>query len=152
MKAYSSKNNSTKGKAIIVDIDGTISDRNHRLHYLEGKKNWKKFFEEIHLDPPIKEIIALVEKDNLDGYKVIFVSGRPENLRKKTLTWIKSNIEVEDFILLMRPNKDFRKDVIIKAEIFQHILLEYNPVKAYEDSPEIQNLWLKNNLEVIDCS
>ena len=93
----------------------------------------------------------MVEKDNLDGYKVIFVSGRQKTLEKKTLTWIKSNIEVNDFILLMRPNKDFRKDVIIKAEIFQRILLEYNPVKLMK-TLEIQNLWLKNNLEVIDCS
>ena len=43
-----------KGKkleTIVCDIDGTISDRRHRLKHLEGKKDWDAFFEEMHKDP-----------------------------------------------------------------------------------------------------
>ncbi|MDP6730468.1 MAG: tyrosine-type recombinase/integrase, partial [SAR324 cluster bacterium] len=43
-----------KQPAAIVDIDGTISDPAHRLHFVKtGKKDWKAFFEAIPNDPPI---------------------------------------------------------------------------------------------------
>ena len=42
---------------VICDIDGTIADNSHRQHYLEGKRDWKSFFEGIENDKPILKIL-----------------------------------------------------------------------------------------------
>ena len=34
----------TNLETIVCDIDGTISDRRHRLKHLEGKKDWGGVF------------------------------------------------------------------------------------------------------------
>ena len=39
---------------IIVDVDGTVADLTHRLHYVtNGNKNWKRFFRDVYMDSPI---------------------------------------------------------------------------------------------------
>ena len=48
-------------KAIIIDLDGTLSDISHRAHHVrgEGKKNWKAFFEGIPGDKVNAAVAAL---------------------------------------------------------------------------------------------
>jgi phosphoglycolate phosphatase-like HAD superfamily hydrolase len=43
-------------KTVIFDLDGTLADLTHRLHYVKnGNRNWDKFFEECDKDLPIPE-------------------------------------------------------------------------------------------------
>ena len=38
---------------VLGNMGGTLADDSHRLHWVRGgKKNWKKFFREMHKDPP----------------------------------------------------------------------------------------------------
>ena len=89
-----------KTKAIIVDIDGTLSDLTHRLHHVknpEGKKHFDNFFAEAHKDTPKQNVIDVIRKLQLDqcehcyeeedttpAYTTLFVTGRPEKLRAVT--------------------------------------------------------------------
>lgn len=42
-----------KQKAIIVDLDGTLCNAEHRKHYVEAKKkDWKSFYNGIAQDKP----------------------------------------------------------------------------------------------------
>lgn len=47
---------------ILVDIDGTIADIIHRLHFIQGpRKDWPAFFDAMDKDEPIPEMIELVK-------------------------------------------------------------------------------------------
>ena len=80
-------------ETIICDIDGTISDRRHRLKHIEGKKDWDTFFKEMHKDPPIIKVVKEIEEHAKKGKNIVFVTGRPEKYRKITEQWINKYLE-----------------------------------------------------------
>ena len=52
---------------IIVDIDGTIADCSHRLHYIKGeKKDWNSFFKAAGKDKP-KNLNSIINKEEQNG-------------------------------------------------------------------------------------
>ena len=67
---------------VICDIDGTIADNSHRQHYLEGKRDWKSFFEEIENDKPILKILKKIEYLYQDGFQIIFVTGEARRISR----------------------------------------------------------------------
>ena len=79
-------------KAIICDIDGTAAAIDHRLHHVrgEGKPNWRLFFQDMHKDEPnlwCRNILTALQKDHI----IVMCSGRPDNHRQVTETWLKDN-------------------------------------------------------------
>lgn len=49
-----------KPKAYIFDIDGTIADCSHRLHFITGEhKNWDAFYDACLDDAPINDVIKM---------------------------------------------------------------------------------------------
>ena len=141
-----------KLETIICDIDGTISDRRHRLKHLEGKKDWEAFFGEMHKDPPIKEIIKEIENFAEEGRNIVFVTGRPEEYRKITEKWLKENLNFPNFTLIMRETKNYESDLTLKKRILEDSLSNLNILKVYDDRDELIEMWRKEGLECIDCS
>ena len=68
-------NVSVSNNAIIVDMDGTIANLKHRLHFLEGKKDWKSFFQNLVNDTPYDHITGILDR-YADTHKIIIVTGR----------------------------------------------------------------------------
>ena len=97
---------------IVLDIDGTLANNDHRAHLVDRKeddktpKNWVEFLKP-HLvakDVVIKGAMKALEHFQLLKYKILFLTGRHEGLRDVTTQWIfeKLGIEVNDDTLLMR--------------------------------------------------
>jgi len=97
---------------IVFDIDGTVANNDHRAHHVdraEGDarpKDWQQFLAP-HLvakDVLIEGTRRAVEHFQLLSYKIVFLTGRNENLREVTATWIfeKLGIDVTDDNLIMR--------------------------------------------------
>ena len=65
------------GRAVVVDIDGVLSDAATRQHYLEApRRDWQAFFEACGDDPVIEEITVLL--DLLEpGMRVVLLTARP---------------------------------------------------------------------------
>jgi len=120
-------------KAIIVDIDGTVAHMgDHR-----GPYDWLK----VDLDDPDENVLNIVRTLSL-FYKVIFLSGRDGSARKKTEAWLGVYYGQEYEQLLMRPTNDFRKDNIIKKEIYhQHIKDKYYIEAVFDDRDQVVNMW-----------
>lgn len=132
---------------VICDIDGTIADNSHRQHYLEGKRDWKSFFEGIENDKPILKILKKIEYLYQDGFQIIFVTGRPEEYRELTQKWLKKYLNV-NFSLFMRKNNDRRDKVQIKKEIFEKNIKGLNIFLVFENDETLCNLWASFGLEV----
>ena len=78
-------------KVWVFDIDGTLADNEHRMHHLDGKKEWDAFFSKQHLDEPYQPVIDVLHAlaNDRPGDAVIIVTARDERFREETLEWLK---------------------------------------------------------------
>ena len=121
-----------KMSVFVFDIDGTLSNLKHRLHYIRNTpKDWVSFKKEIPNDTPHTDIIRLSQI--LSNYgPIILCSAREETGRKDTVDWlIKHKVPFEK--LYMRKENDFRDDGIVKKELLAEIRKEFGEVKLWFD-------------------
>ncbi len=91
----------------VIDIDGVLADVRHRLVHLDKRpKDWGSFFREAAKDLPLSEGIDAARR-LAEVYEVVYLSGRPEHLRKDTLAWFRRH-GVPEGELHLRPRNDFR--------------------------------------------
>jgi len=97
----------TPGPAVLVDIDGVLSDATNRQHFLEdqSRRNWRAFFDACGDDPLIDEVARLL--DLLDaGLHVVLLTGRPVRVQPQTLAWLE-RYNVRWDLLIMRNAGDY---------------------------------------------
>lgn len=140
------------GKGLIVtDIDGTLANIEHRLHFVQnGKKDWKGFFGAMDGDTPRPEVVSDLLEAMRMGYAVMAVSARPEKYRAQTEAFIERALGMK-IPLIMRPDSDSRDDTLVKKEIYEKYLKHYNLVAVYDDRPKVIRMWREQGVHVIDC-
>ena len=105
------------GPAIVVDIDGVLSDAATRQHYLEApRRDWQAFFEACGDDPVIEEIRVLL--DLLEPrIRVVLLTARPARVHHLTAAWL-GRYQIRWDLLIMRPwgdyelSKDFKQSSV----------------------------------------
>jgi len=140
--------------AIIIDLDGTLSDASQRRHFVEGaKKDHKKFYDNLINDKANYWCIRIIQAFQRD-HEIIFVSGRPDNYRELTEKWLKLwNIEYKPENLLMRKEGDFRKDFVVKQEIYDNSIKgKYVVTCAVDDRKQVVDMWRSNNIVCLHCA
>lgn len=142
-------------KVVICDLDGTLCDITHRLHFAKSEpKDWKNFFDHIPADSMREEVlkeVRFVAAENLA--KIIFVSARPENCRIDTQNWLQKHLlyaGADYEILLMREAGDKRPDTEVKAEIYERYLKNLNIIQVFDDRPSVIRMWREKGLDVTD--
>jgi predicted kinase len=120
-------------KALIVDLDGTLCRHNGRGPFDYDKCDTDS------LNEPVWEFLQT--RDEF----LIFVSGREDSCREKTVAWLKQHcdlIEHQDYELYMRATGDHRKDTIVKTEIFNHYIDErYYITLVLDDRTSVVANW-----------
>lgn len=137
---------------VIFDLDGTLANLEHRLHYIQGElKDWNAFFEACGDDWPIEENIlkAYIHTDLDRDLRVIIVSGRSDQVREKTEFWLKRH-QVPYYTLIMRRANDTRPDYEVKEKMFQRYFRPELVKKVYDDRPRIIRMWRDLGLDVVD--
>ena len=137
-------------KNLICDIDGVVADCTHRLKYILDTKStatlpavkpdWDAFFEACDEDAPIVPMIRFLQE--IKGFRIIYVTGRPERTRYKTLAWFeKHGVPFGIFELLhMREDGDHRHDYVIKKLILE-TLDKGNIFAVIEDRDSVVDMW-----------
>lgn len=120
--------------AVIFDIDGTIALMKNRHAF-----DWNKVDRD-GLNWVVSEHIDLQRSM---GRKIILVSGRSDESRKLTEEWLDYyNIRYDK--LYMRKKDDYRKDTIIKEEIYNNDIKDnYNIICVYDDRLDVVKMWSK---------
>lgn len=145
----------TTNDCILVDLDGTLADCDHRRHFIEKTpKNWKGF-----LDPklvskdPLIEPVAKVVRSLSATYPIIYVSGRTIALYDTTKDWLrKHGFWTAPFLLYMRPKVDFRSDVVVKRELLAKIRQKWNPWLAIDDRAGVVEMWRDEGLTCLQVN
>ncbi len=130
-------------KCILVDIDGTIADKNTRHPH-----DLTRVIE----DTPKWAIVDLVKRLSHD-FTIIFVTGRDEVCRDQTEHWLEIMFNqtfidgfngLGDIHLFMRKRKDQRKDAFVKRELFEeNILGKFYVEFVIDDRNQVVDMWRK---------
>lgn len=139
-------------KAVIFDIDGTLADLSHRLHHIKSSPpNWDAFFASCVDDrviEPIRELVWLVDNQ---GYRIILVSGRSDQVRGETEAWLAGH-GIPYHELHMRRAGDYRQDTIVKSEILDGILAAGHEIAfVVDDRPSVVAMWRERGLTCLQC-
>ena len=150
----------------VFDIDGTLADISHRLHFVngDGPKNWQKFFEGIPQDQPNEPITYLAnvlwqsgsatEADDSMERKshVVCCSGRPEEWREATEKWLKEQA-VNQAALYMRKTADYRPDHIVKEELLHKMIEDgWDPILVVDDRQSVVDMWRGNGITCLQVA
>jgi predicted kinase len=140
---------------VLCDIDGTIADLSHRLHYVNGeRRDWDAFFAEVGDDDFRRDVWERVVSDaRAHDARIIFLSGRSDVARDDTETWLWQHCggDIDIPIVLMRREFDRRPDTEVKRDIFEWNFGGYNIVRVYDDRPRLVRMWREMGLDVVDC-
>lgn len=142
-----------KMNAILVDLDGTLCDVDHRVHHVQGdKKNWKAFNQLLVHDKLNHWCFELMEAMTTRGYKIIFVTGRNELLRAPTEEWlVKHSVKYEH--LYMRGILDNREDADVKEDIYTLMIEQkYQVLFVVDDRKSVVDRWRKLDLICLQCA
>lgn len=132
----------TKPKAVIVDIDGTLALIGDRDPY-DASRAME--------DKPNETVLQLLDTLDIDGWRIIFMSGRQECHRDVTEEWLQGlhygPLVVSTEPLFMRATGDTRKDSIVKAELFdKYVRHNYNVLLALDDRDQVVAQWREMGL------
>jgi hypothetical protein len=94
------------GPAVVVDIDGVLSEASGRQHYLESpRRDWRSFFDACGEDPVIEEVKTLL--DLLDSsLQIVLLTARPDRVHHLTEAWLR-RYRIRWDLLVMRPWGDY---------------------------------------------
>lgn len=128
-------------EAVLCDLDGTLALIHGRSPYDASNCDTK--------DLPNVPVIETVLAHYKAGRRIIFCSGREDKYKAETIRFIEKYCQVEadevvaiDYQLFMRKTDDFRKDAIIKEEIYRaEIEGKYNVLLILDDRDQVCELW-----------
>ena len=135
-----------KPEAIIIDIDGTIALRGTRGPFDETR---------VHEDRPNWPVIDVIRADVIEfNLYPIFCSGRTSACFDATQAWIRQHFkEFQYFSLFMRPTGDFRKDSVVKMEIFDNNIRDrFQIQRVYDDRNQVVQMWRSLGLTVLQVA
>ena len=119
----------------IFDIDGTISNPRHRLHFIEGKKkDWDSFYKACEGDAAIYPVIHILKALHRHGHEIWFFTGRRDNIRTETIRWL-DRFDIPYHHLIMRPDSDRTEDYKLKRQWLDQYFKDdkHRIVAVYED-------------------
>jgi hypothetical protein len=120
-------------RAMIVDMDGTLA--------LKGDR--KPFDYARCIEDACNQPIALLVRAYRKTYRrvVIVLSGREAWCAPETRQWLAMH-EIPCDILLMRPTGDYRKDWVVKRELYEaHVQPKYTVDLVLDDRDAVVAMW-----------
>ncbi|EKD93213.1 MAG: hypothetical protein ACD_28C00204G0005 [uncultured bacterium] len=137
-------------EAIIVDLDGTLANVDHRLHHLQSQtKDWAAFFAAMGEDKPQAWCAFITQHLPVE---VILMSGRPGEYEEETKQWLQVN-QIKYDRLIMRARGDFRKDDIVKKELYERdVKGKYEVLFVIDDRKQVVDMWRSIGLVCLQCA
>lgn len=136
-------------KAIIVDIDGTLADVRSIAHICTELQDLDLYHEKSVDVPVVDWVLSDIEKALDRGDAIFLVTARKEKYLYQTMQFLIKN-KVRFTSIFMRKNDDTSNDVDYKKSVLNSIRdLGYHVTTAYEDNPEIAELWMACGIRTV---
>jgi histidinol phosphatase-like enzyme len=142
---------SNRSVVIIVDLDGTLSDCSHRVHYVEREdKKWHEFHSSCKDDVINNWCLTIINAMNVRGIQTILLTGRDEKYRQVTLEWLDDH-HVPFTELYMRGDQDRRPDSEVKSDVHDIIKDKYDVLFVIEDRKSVVEMWRQKGVTCLQC-
>lgn len=141
----------------IFDIDGTICNIEHRLHFLKNitdADRWKKFYRACTADTANHPVITTLETLRKDA-DIWFFTGRSMEVRYETCMWlhVHTSFKMDQLAtnpewLTMRLEGDHTEDHMLKQQWLKDMgsADRHRLVAVYEDRSRVVNMWRNNGI------
>ncbi|MEU6261841.1 AAA family ATPase [Saccharopolyspora shandongensis] len=134
-------------KAVMVDIDGTVALMKKGAG-ARSPFDWHRVGE----DEPNRPVIEAVHAAADAGFTVIFCSGRDNSCRAETRVWLDEHVMTGGG-LFMRPAGDYRRDSVVKVELFDRYIRDhYNVRYVLDDRKQVVEAWRGLGLTVMQVA
>lgn len=128
-------------RAVLVDVDGTVALCGDRSPFDEAT---------VDQDQPNTPVVEVVRALAAAGNRIVFVSARTDGCREATRAWLQEHVGVPIEALLMRHSGDFRKDFVVKQEIFDACIRHrYAVTCVVDDRRQVVDMWRAMGLTVL---
>ena len=132
---------------VIFDLDGTLADASHRLHFIEKEqKDWDGFFAACGDDEPIWPMIRVLKALDEAGVIVNVWTGRSEITRAVTESWLR-RYGIWPVRCKMRGATDRRTDVELKAGWLDE--LGVKPDLVFEDRIRMVEMYRERGIRCL---
>lgn len=121
----------------VFDLDGTLANIDHRLHHLEHR-DWRAFFAACADDEPIQATLGVLASLWRAHHQVEIWSGRSDEVREQTATWLVKHGVNSHVELVMRAAGDHRPDDVVKREFMDQ---RGRPDVIFEDRSRVVEMW-----------
>ena len=140
----------------VFDMDGTLANIDHRLHFLdENPPNWKDFNYNYFYDLPVEPVIKMAQALHADlKNRIVILTGREGTDRghRDTVMWLEEHNVPYD-ALYMRHVGDQRRDDVIKREILATMRENgFHPFAVFDDRPQVVRMWREEGIFVFDVN
>lgn len=147
-----------KQNAIVIDLDGTLIDNEHKYHECVSHKNefdFRKFMENTIDDKPCRAILEIASLLYWsEDYIVIFLTARHEDYRDVTLRWLNNHLDtpekLSEYLYMRVENQDEKvSDSDSKQKNLDIIKNSYNVILAIDDREENIQMFKRNNIKCL---
>lgn len=152
----------------LYDLDGTVADISHRLHFIGATdtkfvsyeetqpKDWNAFHNACPDDAPIWTVITVVRALAKAGHTIVYSTGRGDTFRALTVAWLHKYLLPEG-PLLMRRQGDHREDYVVKGELLDVILGTFKATEkglggAFEDRQQVVDMYRARGVKVFQVA
>jgi len=137
---------------VIVDLDGTLSDPEHRRHLVNGPKggrDWKQFLE-LAIEDPVKPFtVSVVQNLHKSGFEVQILSGRNRKYLQDSAAWLDQYEIPYDSIDFPRHGENsYTEDCKLKGDWLDSKgkVFEDRIACCIDDRDQVVNMWRKRGL------
>lgn len=133
--------------AIVVDLDGTLALMGDRHPFA---------WDEVGGDEPNTDVVDVVAAVSHAVDHVVFMSGRSEVCRTATLDWLVRHLGGRihaESSLHMRLDGDYRRDSVVKTELFDQWVRDRYDVRAvFDDRQQVVDMWRSMGLTCLQVA
>lgn len=137
----------------IFDLDGTLADITHRIHYIREQKprDWRAFFAACADDAPNRPVIHTMRRLSFTSDVWVW-SGRSDEAREATLTWLvkHTHLDATDAVaaLRMRREGDYTPDEELKASWLagMNVIDRQRLVAVFDDRDRVVAMWRRHGV------
>ena len=137
----------------LCDIDGTVADCQHRIHFIK-EKDWRGFFAAVGGDSPIWPVIQTIKLLKAAGATIIMMSGRSDECLQETTMWLQ-RWEIPFDELYMRRAGDHRPDNIAKESMLARVGQKWDlnkVVAVFDDRQQVVDMYREKGLKVFQVA
>ena len=139
---------------VVVDLDGTLANVDHRRHLIRGgRRDWKAFHEACIDDAPNEWCVRLIQTLRAAGYGIELASGRSQTVEALTLQWLE-RVFAGDLsgirLVLLRPRGSSVPDTELKRE-WARSFGKKRILFAVCDRGRVVRMWREEGVTCLQC-